>query len=93
MVLPGEKEEMREFQEKALSNTRLAVELCLPEVIAVLPSKQFFELLYNRWAHTLTSNHLGDLMVEASASKAVDLGSNPLSIHLKWFSPYFGSQR
>ena len=49
LVMPGDREETKEFQEKAVANTQLLIELCLPRVHAVLPSKDFFELLYNRW--------------------------------------------
>ena len=47
--MPGDRAEMQNFQEKAINNTRLHIELSLPNVNALLPSKDFFELVYNRW--------------------------------------------
>ncbi|XP_041353099.1 autophagy-related protein 2 homolog A-like isoform X2 [Gigantopelta aegis] len=47
-VIPGDKEEMKEFQEKAISNTKMHVEITLPIVTAFLPSKNMFEIIYNR---------------------------------------------
>ncbi|ESO82945.1 hypothetical protein LOTGIDRAFT_197758 [Lottia gigantea] len=48
LVLPGNEEELKQFREKESSNTKLLVEIVLPNVVGVLHSKQFFELLYNR---------------------------------------------
>ena len=49
MVMPGDKQEMTYFQEKAASNTRMALEFSLPNINAYLPTKSFFELIYNRY--------------------------------------------
>uniref|UniRef100_A0A3Q3VYL5 Uncharacterized protein n=1 Tax=Mola mola TaxID=94237 RepID=A0A3Q3VYL5_MOLML len=48
MVIPGDVAEMTEFQEKTMNNSRFIVELCLPNVQLVLPSKAFYEKLSNR---------------------------------------------
>ncbi|KAL3873570.1 hypothetical protein ACJMK2_036667 [Sinanodonta woodiana] len=48
MVLPADKEELKEFQEKSLSNTKMSLDISLPNVCLFLPSKQFYEILYNR---------------------------------------------
>lgn len=48
MVLPADKDELKEFQEKCLANTKLVVEITLPNVCLFLPDKHFFEVLYNR---------------------------------------------
>ena len=49
MVIPAEKEELKEFQEKCLGNTKMVVEITLPNVCLFIPDKQFFEVLYNRY--------------------------------------------
>lgn len=49
MVIPGDVAEMTEFQEKTMNNSRFIVELCLPNVQLVLPSKAFYEKLSNRY--------------------------------------------
>ncbi|XP_006879228.1 PREDICTED: autophagy-related protein 2 homolog B [Elephantulus edwardii] len=48
MVMPGDPVEMTEFQDKAISNSRYVLELTLPSVNMTLPSKGFYEKLYNR---------------------------------------------
>lgn len=48
MVLPGDKEEMRGFQDYCVNNTKLLVDITLPIVTAFLPSRSLFEVLYNR---------------------------------------------
>ena len=47
-VMPGDREEINNFQEKSASNTQLLVEISLPNLNVVFPDKQFFEVLYNR---------------------------------------------
>ena len=49
MVLPADKEELKEFQDKCLSNTKMVVEITLPNACLFLPDKHFFEVLYNRY--------------------------------------------
>ena len=48
LVMPGDRKEMLEFQDKAAGNTQMVLELTLPNVNLLLPSKDFFETLYNR---------------------------------------------
>ena len=48
LVMPGEKAEIQEFQEKAVNNTLLLIDFSLPNVNVQLPSKSFLEVLYNR---------------------------------------------
>lgn len=48
MVMPGDPVEMTEFQDKAISNSRYVLELLLPNIHMTLPSKSFYEKLYNR---------------------------------------------
>lgn len=49
MVMPGDKQEMLEFQEKTAVRTELVLELTLPNVNVFLPSRDLFELIYNRY--------------------------------------------
>ena len=51
LVIPGDRAEMTEFQEKAANNTRMLLDLTLPNVNVVLHNKNFFEILYNRYGH------------------------------------------
>ncbi|KAL5009376.1 hypothetical protein ScPMuIL_014957 [Solemya velum] len=53
MVLPGDREEMRVFQDKAMNHTKTILEFTLPNVCAVLPDKKFFEYLYNRFCNDI----------------------------------------
>ena len=46
--MPGDRQEMSEFQDTSVANTRMVLELTLPNVVIVAPDKDFFELLYNR---------------------------------------------
>ena len=48
LVMPGEKAEIQEFQEKAVNNTLLLIDFSLPNVNVQLPTKSFLEVLYNR---------------------------------------------
>ncbi|XP_055987729.1 autophagy-related protein 2 homolog A [Sorex fumeus] len=48
MVIPGDAEEMRAFQNRALALSRCCLELLLPNAHIFLPSKDFYESLYNR---------------------------------------------
>ncbi|GAB1294781.1 Autophagy-related protein 2 homolog B [Apodemus speciosus] len=48
MVMPGDPVEMTEFQDKAISNSHYVLELLLPNIHLTLPSKSFYEKLYNR---------------------------------------------
>ncbi|XP_070608738.1 autophagy-related protein 2 homolog B [Erythrolamprus reginae] len=53
MVMPGDAVEMTEFQDKAISNSHYVLELMLPNVYLTLPSKSFYEKLYNRISNDL----------------------------------------
>lgn len=49
MVIPGDSEEMRAFQSRALALSRCSLEVVLPSAHVFLPSKEVYESLYNRW--------------------------------------------
>lgn len=48
MVIPGDPEEMRAFQGRALALSRCSLEVLLPSTHVFLPSKEVYESLYNR---------------------------------------------
>ncbi|XP_050814796.1 autophagy-related protein 2 homolog A isoform X2 [Gopherus flavomarginatus] len=48
MVIPGDPEEMADFQAKTVAASQYALEVTLPSVHIFLPSKQFYESIYNR---------------------------------------------
>uniref|UniRef100_A0A670ZLI9 Autophagy related 2A n=1 Tax=Pseudonaja textilis TaxID=8673 RepID=A0A670ZLI9_PSETE len=50
MVIPGDPEEMAEFQNETLAASRYTLELTFPTVHIFLPSKKFYESIYNRSA-------------------------------------------
>uniref|UniRef100_A0A8C4W485 Autophagy related 2A n=1 Tax=Gopherus evgoodei TaxID=1825980 RepID=A0A8C4W485_9SAUR len=48
MVIPGDPEEMADFQAKTVAASQYTLEVTLPCVHIFLPSKQFYESIYNR---------------------------------------------
>lgn len=52
-VLPGDKEELREFQEKTAANSCLLIEITVPKGDIFFHSKDFYELIYNRLCNDL----------------------------------------
>lgn len=55
--MPGDRQEMNQFEETATNNTRLHIEISLPNVNVLLPSKDLFEVIYNR-CRPITSHQL-----------------------------------
>ncbi|XP_069064370.1 autophagy-related protein 2 homolog B isoform X2 [Pleurodeles waltl] len=53
MVMPGDALEMLEFQEKTIGSSHYVLELMLPTIYLTLPSKGFYEKLYNRISNDL----------------------------------------
>lgn len=53
MVMPGDAMEMLEFQEKTINSSHYVLELMLPTIHLTLPSKGFYEKLYNRISNDL----------------------------------------
>jgi autophagy-related protein 2 len=51
--MPGDKKDMSEFIDKAISTTKLHIDFTLPQVFILLPDKDFLELLYNRLLNDL----------------------------------------
>lgn len=49
LTLVGNRQEMMEFQRKCMTDTELAISVNLPHVKLILPGKEFYELLYNRY--------------------------------------------
>ncbi|XP_041037856.1 autophagy-related protein 2 homolog A [Carcharodon carcharias] len=48
MVIPGDPEEMAQFQSQTLGMSQYVLELTLPALHLLLPSKEFYESIYNR---------------------------------------------
>uniref|UniRef100_A0A8C3T3M8 Autophagy related 2A n=1 Tax=Chelydra serpentina TaxID=8475 RepID=A0A8C3T3M8_CHESE len=48
MVIPGDPEEMADFQAKTVAASQYALEVTLPSVHIFLPSKEVYESIYNR---------------------------------------------
>ncbi|XP_028916332.1 autophagy-related protein 2 homolog A isoform X3 [Ornithorhynchus anatinus] len=64
MVIPGDPEEMAEFQSRTLALSRCGLELTLPAAHIFLPSKEVYESLYNRINNNLLMWEPGDLLPE-----------------------------
>jgi hypothetical protein len=48
IILPGSKEEIGEFIDGACHNALLQIEISLPSIVVQVPSKHFYEIVYNR---------------------------------------------
>lgn len=48
MVIPGDPEEMAEFQAQTQAASQYALEVTFPTAHVFLPSKEFYESIYNR---------------------------------------------
>lgn len=57
MVMPGDRDEILEFQEICLNNTEMTVDIYLPMANVYLPSKHFYEVLYNRYKNCIIILH------------------------------------
>uniref|UniRef100_A0A8C0MMK1 Autophagy related 2A n=1 Tax=Canis lupus familiaris TaxID=9615 RepID=A0A8C0MMK1_CANLF len=62
MVIPGDPEEMRTFQSRALALSRCSLEVVLPSTHIFLPSKEVYESLYNRINNDLLMWEPADLL-------------------------------
>ncbi|KAB0404107.1 hypothetical protein E2I00_008860 [Balaenoptera physalus] len=62
MVIPGDPEEMRTFQSRALALSRCSLEVVLPGAHVFLPSKEVYESLYNRINNDLLMWEPADLL-------------------------------
>ena len=49
LLMPGDKQDVSEFLERAVSNTKLHLDLNIPNVNVFLPDRDFFEVIYNRY--------------------------------------------
>lgn len=49
MVIPGDPEEMRAFQNRTLALSRCTLDVIMPSAHIFLPSKEVYESIYNRW--------------------------------------------
>uniref|UniRef100_UPI00398F0016 autophagy-related protein 2 homolog A n=1 Tax=Pristiophorus japonicus TaxID=55135 RepID=UPI00398F0016 len=77
MVIPGDPEEMAEFQSQTLGTSQYVLELTLPAMHLLLPSKEFYESIYNRINNDLL---MWEPAVPATRDRAQGTASfNPLS--------------
>ncbi|XP_037072361.1 autophagy-related protein 2 homolog B-like [Pollicipes pollicipes] len=53
LVIPAGREEVERFIDSTVANCQMLLELSLPLLEAILPSKRFYELIYNRLATDL----------------------------------------
>ncbi|KAM8815025.1 autophagy-related protein 2 homolog A isoform 3-T3 [Rhynchonycteris naso] len=70
MVIPGDPEEMRTFQSRALALSRCSLEVVLPSAHVFLPSKEVYESLYNRINNDLLMWEPADLLPAPSSIPA-----------------------
>uniref|UniRef100_A0A3Q4G074 Autophagy related 2A n=1 Tax=Neolamprologus brichardi TaxID=32507 RepID=A0A3Q4G074_NEOBR len=54
MVIPADPEEMRQFQEQCVAQCQCAVDISMPLAYILLPSKQAFQSIYNRYVKSIT---------------------------------------
>ncbi|XP_037373523.1 autophagy-related protein 2 homolog A isoform X1 [Talpa occidentalis] len=66
MVIPGDPEEMRSFQSRALALSRCSLEVVLPSAHIFLPSKEVYESIYNRINNDLLMWEPADLLPPAA---------------------------
>ncbi|XP_010634330.1 autophagy-related protein 2 homolog A isoform X2 [Fukomys damarensis] len=62
MVIPGDPEEMRMFQNRTLALSRCSLEVTLPSAHVFLPSKEIYESIYNRINNDLLMWEPADLL-------------------------------
>lgn len=80
LTIPAEREELLEFMENTLKNVKLNLDIHLPDVQLILPSKHIYEVVYNRLISDL-------LLWEPSAPKPIsqtlkNLGATPGGLDL-----------
>lgn len=81
MVIPGDPEEMAEFQAQTMAASQYALEATFPTAHIFLPSKEFYESIYNRSASLLCKSGQD----RASRSHQTPLGK--LCVPLEAFLP------
>ncbi len=55
MVIPADPQEMSQFQAQCVAQCQCAVDISLPLAYILLPSKQAFQSIYNRYVNSSTS--------------------------------------
>ncbi|XP_074087234.1 autophagy-related protein 2 homolog A isoform X1 [Macrotis lagotis] len=77
MVIPGDPEEMGEFQSRTLALSRCSLELTLPSAHIFLPSKEVYESIYNRINNDLLMWEPGDLLPDLGPAAAAAASGFP----------------
>jgi hypothetical protein len=63
LVMPGDRKEMSDFQDKALNSTLMSFEMNFPNINVIIPEKDVFETLYNRYL-TFSMNNIAPSYVQ-----------------------------
>uniref|UniRef100_A0A4X2K3P0 Autophagy related 2A n=1 Tax=Vombatus ursinus TaxID=29139 RepID=A0A4X2K3P0_VOMUR len=71
MVIPGDPEEMGQFQSRTLALSRCSLELTLPSAHIFLPSKEVYESIYNRINNDLLMWEPGELLPDLGPAASV----------------------
>ncbi|XP_075401574.1 autophagy-related protein 2 homolog A isoform X2 [Tenrec ecaudatus] len=77
MVIPGDPEEMRAFQNRTLALSRCSLEVSLPSAHIFLPSKELYETIYNRINNDLLMWEPADLLPTPGPTAAPRSFPNP----------------
>ncbi|XP_069771921.1 autophagy-related protein 2 homolog B-like isoform X4 [Narcine bancroftii] len=86
MVMPGDQLEMGQFQDKTMSTSHYVLELMLPNVSLALPSKAFYEKVYNRINNLLLWEPAAPSPVETVENVTYGVGLSVASQMINAFS-------
>uniref|UniRef100_A0AAQ6AFJ3 Autophagy related 2A n=1 Tax=Amphiprion ocellaris TaxID=80972 RepID=A0AAQ6AFJ3_AMPOC len=75
MVIPADPEEMRQFQEQCVAQCQCAVDISLPLAYILLPSKQAFQSIYNRYFVLYLNEDTDKVCFPLTSLSAVDSDS------------------
>lgn len=67
MVIPADPEEMKQFQAQCVAQCQCALDINLPQTYILLPSKQAFQSIYNRYRNrslTAAENRIVMMMIK-----------------------------
>ncbi|XP_072106379.1 autophagy-related protein 2 homolog A-like, partial [Mobula birostris] len=88
MVIPGEPEEMAEFQSETLASSQYILELTLPALHLLLPSKEFYESVYNRFNNDLLMWTPTGPSLSSTSQSTDTTGINPLPLDSILAAPF-----
>ncbi|XP_059810801.1 autophagy-related protein 2 homolog A [Hypanus sabinus] len=88
MVIPGEPEEMAEFQSQTLASSQYILELTLPALHLLLPSKEFYQNIYNRFNNDLLMWTPTGPSLDSPSQSTDTTGINPLPLNSMLGAPF-----